>query len=640
MAENDTPIKPRGKISALIGDVDSGKNVSVFGLGKTARWALFTLLGKAVLIETDYVTAREAYEFVRGFTGDVVFLPAESDSVGFALERMGDNDYARSEAIARIAAGAKRVITFTEAAMQLYPKRKDVASRTFTLRAGDPCDPQELAEKLVAAGYRRAEQLDGKAQFAVRGDIVDISPVGADDYCRVVIDFDEIGSLRRIDPEEQVTSGKADEVFVAPFGSCYYTEEEGARAMKRVRKEAEGLSADAAAHFSTLLGELELRTGECRPDVPFLKPYLGCVPFSEFMSGYRAVIGNAKMCYDGAALLRREHEGRLDVLIRSGDALPGSARQITTIEEAFGFDGGITVFHTGMSANRFCRTDAVVELTDSPLPDYSRDYELLAGDVKNWLSGGYEVMLFAGNGDTAAKLYDFLSEKNIPISHGEAGVKIIDGILPSGFILHECRQVFIGTGSLIPKYRATRTRHRRDVMPLPGVGEYVVHDTHGVGKCLAIERLDFSGAAHDYVIIGYAEGDKLYLPVENLDSLSRYSYAGAEPRLSRLGGGQFARLKEKVKKSIKEMSLDLVRLYGKRAAGTGHVYAPEPALMGGGDGRYIVRSRKGQDNGQTALRRRRLRQDGSGSARGVPRHSRGQTGGVFMSDDAACASAL
>ena len=116
-------------------------------------------------------------------------------------------------------------------------------------------------------------------------------------------------------------------------------------------------------------------------------------------------------------------------------------------------------------------------------------------------------------------------------------------------------------------------------MPLPGVGDYVVHSTHGVGKCLAIERLDFSGATHDYVIIGYAEGDKLYLPVENLDSLSRYSYAGAEPRLNRLGGGQFARLKEKVKKSIKEMSMDLVRLYGRRAAGKGHVYAPEPALM-------------------------------------------------------------
>ena len=106
-----------------------------------------------------------------------------------------------------------------------------------------------------------------------------------------------------------------------------------------------------------------------------------------------------------------------------------------------------------------------------------------------------------------------------------------------------------------------------------------MHSTHGVGRCLAIEKLDFSGAMHDYVIIGYAGGDKLYLPVENLGSLSRYSYSGEEPKLSRLGGGQFARVKERVKNSIREMAVNLVELYGKRAAGRGHVYAPEPALM-------------------------------------------------------------
>lgn len=582
MAEVEGTIKPRGKISELLGDVREGRNVSVFGVGKFTRWAIFTLLDKAVLVEPDYVTAREAYEFVRSLTGDAVFLPAESDSVGFALERLGDNDFDRSEAIAEIAAGAKHVITFTEAAMQLYPERDDVAGRAFTLRAGDPCDPEKLTRALVAAGYRRVPQLDGKAQFAVRGDIIDISPVGMDDYCRVVLDFDEIGSLRTIDPEEQVTSGRTDEVFVAPFGSCYYTEEQGRRAMTQVRREAEKLSADAAAHFSSLLGELESRTEALRPDVPFLKPYLGCVPLSRFMKGYTAVIGNARTCYDTASLLRKEHEGRLEVLIRSGDALPGSVRQISGIEDAFAFGGGMTVFHTGLSANRFCRTDVTIELTDAVVPDYSRDYDFLAADVSNWLKAGYEVYLFAGNEDTAGRLYGYLSEKGVPAGRRASSggmVSVVDGILTGSFILHECKQVFVGTGSLVPKYRSRTVSKRRDVMPLPGVGEYVVHDTHGVGKCLAIERLDFSGAAHDYVIIGYAEGDKLYLPVENLDSLSRYSYAGAEPRLSRLGGGQFARLKEKVKRSIKEMSLDLVRLYGKRAAGKGHVYAPEPALM-------------------------------------------------------------
>lgn len=551
-------------------------NVSVFGLGRAARRALFTLLPKAVLVESDYVAAREAYNFVRSLDPDAVFLPAESDSVGFALERMGDGEYDRAEAIAKIALGAPRVVTYVEAALQLYPKRADVAGRAFTLRAGDPCDPETLARDLADAGYRRVTQLDGKAQFAVRGDITDISPVGADEYIRVLIDFDEVGSLRTVDPEEQVTTGKADEVFIAPFGSCYYTKEEGERAMSQVRREAEELGADAAAHFSALLSELTQRVEACRPDVPFLKPYLGCVTFAEFMDGYVPVISDARSCADNADMIVKEHAGRLDVLIRSGDALPGSARQIAAADSAFAFGGGSLTFHTGLSANRFFKADAAVELEDSVVPNYSRDYDLLAGDIKNWLSRGYEIKLFAGNADTSAKLREYLSAKGIRVGDR---VTVTEDVLADSFMLAECAQVFVGTGSLVPKYSARPTKRRRDVMPLPGVGDYVVHSTHGVGKCLAIERLDFSGATHDYVIIGYAEGDKLYLPVENLDSLSRYSYAGAEPRLNRLGGGQFARLKEKVKKSIKEMSMDLVRLYGRRAAGKGHVYAPEPALM-------------------------------------------------------------
>ena len=572
-------IKPQGKITEILRDVRSGRNVSVFGLRKYAEWAVFSLFGKGVLIESDYVTAHEAYEFIRGLDDGAVFLPADADSVGFSIERFGDNDFARSEAIARIADGAKLIVTYVEAAMQLYPKAELVREKTLKLAKGDECDPSALAARLAAAGYRRTAQLDGKGQFAVRGDIIDVSPVGADDYYRILVDFDVIGDIRRLDPEEQITAGRADEIFVAPVGDCYYSAEEGARALGEVKKEFSKLSADAAAHFSALYGELEARVAAGRHDVPFLRPYLpACVPFCAFVGGMPAAIGNAKTCYDSAELITKEHANRLSVLIQSGDALSSSAGQITNINEAFAF-AGLTVFHTGLSSNRFCRTDKVYELTDAVLPDYSHDYDLLVSDVKNWSSRGYEINIFSGNGDTADKLTALFGEHGIYVSYGDGKVNVLDGVLSHSFVLHECKQVFIGTPSVVPRARIRAAKRRKEIMPLPGVGDYVVHSTHGVGKCLAIEKLDFSGSVHDYVIIGYDGGDKLYLPVENLDSLSRFSYSGAEPKLNRLGGGQFARIKERVKNSIREMSVNLVELYGKRAAGKGKVYPPEPAMM-------------------------------------------------------------
>lgn len=574
-------IKPQGKISEILRDVRSAKNVSVFGLRKYSEWAVFSLFGKGVLIESDYVTAREAYDFIRGLDDGVVFLPADSDSVGFSIERFGDNDFARAEAIARIACGARLVVTYVEAAMQLYPKAELVREKTVKLEKGDGCDPLTLASALATAGYRRTAQLDGKGQFAVRGDIIDVSPVGDEDYYRILVDFDVIGDIRRLDPQEQITAGRADEIFIAPVGSCFYTSEEGRLALKAVKSESAKLSADAAAHFSALYGELEARVEAGRHDVPFLRPYLPtCVPFCDFMgSGMPAAIGNAKTCYDSAELIAKEHANRLSVLMLSGDALPSSAGQIKNIAEAFAFGGGMTVFHTGLSSNRFCRTEAVYELTDAVIPDYSRDYDLLATDISNWKSRGYEINIFSGNGDTADKLTAFLGERGIYVSYGDGKVNVLDGVLSHSFVLHECAQVFIGTPSVVPRAAVRAAKRRKEIIPLPGVGDYVVHSTHGVGKCLAIEKLDFSGSVHDYVIIGYDGGDKLYLPVENLDSLSRFSYSGAEPKLNRLGGGQFARVKERVKNSIREMSVNLVELYGKRAAGKGKVYPPEPALM-------------------------------------------------------------
>ena len=572
-------IRPQGKISEILRDVRSGRNVSVFGLRKYAEWAMFSLLEKGVLVESDYVTAKEAYGFVRGLDDRVVFLPADSDSVGFSIERFGDNDFARAEAVARIACGARLIVTYVEAVMQLYPKAELVRENTVTVKKGESCDPTELAARLSAAGYKRTAQLDGKGQFAVRGDIIDVSPVGEDEYYRILVDFDEVGDIRRLDPNEQITAGRADEIFIAPVGSCYYTSEEGRRALETVAKEAAGLSADAAAHFSALYGELETRVAAGRHDVPFLRPYLSsCVPFCEFAGDRPAVISDAKICYDAAQLMLREHANRLSVLIRSGDALPSAEHQIVGISDAFLFKGTL-VFHTGLSSNRFSGTDAVYELTDAAVPDYSRDYELLADDIKNWVGRDYEVNIFSGNGDTADKLTAFLGERGIYVSYGDGKVNVLDGILSHSFLLHECRQVFIGTPSVVPKAAVRAAKRRKEIMPLPGVGDYVVHSTHGVGKCLAIEKSDFSGSMHDYVIIGYDGGDKLYLPVENLDSLSRFSYSGAEPKLNRLGGGQFARIKERVKNSIREMSLNLVELYGKRAAGKGRVYPPEPALM-------------------------------------------------------------
>ncbi|MBR6789108.1 MAG: transcription-repair coupling factor [Clostridia bacterium] len=570
-------LKPDGKIKEILSQCRDMKNISVFGLQKNSRRAVFCMAECGVLIEPDYVSAKEAYALVSAFD-DAVFLPARSDSVGFSLERFGRLDFDRAKALSDVALGAKKIVTYVEAVMQLFPTAENVKAHTLRYNVGDSISPPEMTTALSLSGYKRVDQLSGVGQFAVRGDIIDISPVGYDEYCRIVLDFDEIESIKLLDKEEQITIRKTPSVTIAPFGEAYYTQAEKEQAIAIITKEHKALKAEARAHFSAIMSELELRLLSSRLDLPILLPYINSVSFSEFAS-LPIFLSDAKLCYDTAVLTKKEHENRVTVLVESGDALPSAQKQITSVENAFQGNLGSVTFHTGLSQNRFFPPDKVYELTDVILPDYSHDYELLSADIKNWTARGYEVNVFAGSEGGAEKLTEFFA-KNGNFSKRDSGkLNVIDGIIPVSFILHENKQVVIGTTSVISKSSKRATSKRREAIPLPAVGDYVVHFTHGIGKCLSIEKLDFSGAMHDYVVIGYADGDKLYLPVENLDSLSKYIQSSDEPKLSKLGGGQFARVKERVKASIKEMTVNLVELYAKRVAGRGHVYEQEPALM-------------------------------------------------------------
>lgn len=376
-------LKPKGKISELLGYIKDGLNVSVTGLHKYARWAVFAMSEKGVLIETDYVRAREACDFLSAFT-DAVFLPARSDSIGYSLERFGSNDYDRAQALAEIARGARHVVTFAEAVMQLCPSRADIAERCVSLGVGDPCDPETFASRMRAAGYRRVDHWTARGSSPCAATILDVSPVGSEEFYRIILDFDSVESIKLIDPERQITIKKTDRVFIAPFGEAFYTPSEGEYALARIREERAGAVRGRRRAFRRAVRRAGTARGGRAPDVPFILPYLPrAAKFAEFVSGMPAFIGDVKQCYDHAVLVEKEHANRMEVLLASGDALPSSARQVPHTSDAFAFSS-VVAFHTGISQNRFVSPDKLVELTDALLPDYSHDYDMLAADVANW----------------------------------------------------------------------------------------------------------------------------------------------------------------------------------------------------------------------------------------------------------------
>ena len=191
-----------------------------------------------------------------------------------------------------------------------------------------------------------------------------------------------------------------------------------------------------------------------------------------------------------------------------------------------------------------------------------------------WRNRGYGVTVFCGTAAAKDKLRDLFGELRLG-----GGAELLEDFLPHGATFFDSNRVIIGTldiGKRAAKKIIKRTG--KDAFILPEVGDYVVHRIHGIGLCENICKLDIGGSERDYVVVLYSGGDKLYLPIENIDSLSKL-VASEHPKLSKIGGADFARLKEKVRASVKDMALGLVELYARRAEAKGYAYSADDSLL-------------------------------------------------------------
>ena len=195
-------------------------------------------------------------------------------------------------------------------------------------------------------------------------------------------------------------------------------------------------------------------------------------------------------------------------------------------------------------------------------------------------------MVFCGSKDSEKSLFNYLagSVRGIQILNEKncknlSGIYLSDFNLPMSASFLQDKIVLLGTDDLIKKSSLKINKYiSKKSIYLPKVGDYVVHELHGIGKCVQIERLKILNHEKDYVVVEYRGGDRLYVPSEQLNLLSAYIGSDEEPRLNTIGGVEFARQKEKVKASVKKMTFDLLKLYAEREKRKGYVYEKDNYL--------------------------------------------------------------
>ena len=196
------------------------------------------------------------------------------------------------------------------------------------------------------------------------------------------------------------------------------------------------------------------------------------------------------------------------------------------------------------------------------------------------------MLLFCGEERLAVKMTENLAEEYVSTSAlGDTmpegkGVYVLKERLDKGMVLHGCKTALIGTGDLYVKAPDNRRlrRKRGDMFSAPDVGDYVVHETHGIGKVLGTKKIETTDGTKEYVALAYKDGDTLYVPAESMDVLSKY-VGDATPTLSKIGGAEFERVKARVRASLKNLAFDLKKLYAERAENKGFAFPENQAFM-------------------------------------------------------------
>ena len=526
--------------------------------------------------------------------------------------------YGRMTALYRLARGlAPRAVVASAASMiRLVPPPGELAALSRVIRVGDELDRDEAARSLLAAGFARAPVVEDPGTFAVRGGVIDIySPLDSAPV-RIELFGDEVETMRAFDPGSQRGLRDVSEVHIMPVRPTVATRDADVRA--RILE-----AADAAAHPSSATRRVIERVaeGEEFVGIDTLTPafHARMVPLWEALPGdamwlvlhpdgcTRAVIDELEVAADryqarlGEHLLAFPVEAHYASHEAFAGALARSPRRIEVRDVEMHDPSGRAPPSLRFEVDAHAALRAELERARTKRSD--EPMSPLCGAVSAWREGGYRVAVACESSSRGERIAALLTqcghaphtpERAPPIDALEPGAPptIIRGALSSGFALASERLALLTESDIFGKTRAG-TRNQRaaakrardalygrvsDFSQLQP-GDYLVHQLHGVGQYQGLTKLPLRGTPIDFLHLEYV-GGSLYLPVYRIGEVQRYVGAeGHKPKIDRLGGQTWDKARRKVKREVRALAEELLKLYAQRAALPGFAHQPADAMV-------------------------------------------------------------
>ena len=559
--------------------------VAAFGLQESHKAhiaAVLSLSHTVLLVSATDTGAARLWDSVRGYLPDAsLFLPRETPLVhvmNASSERAGSRASALSSLLFR---ENRLVICSMGALLQRLAPRDVYVSQCVRLKTGDETSPRALVQRLAAAGYERVELVEGRGQVASRGDLVDVYPPDARYPIRVEFWGDTIDQMRDFDPITQRSVEQRTEALLPPAYETPQTEQAIARALRhaadkigfetQVELWRQGLPAAGADAMLPLL-------------YPKLDTLLDYLPESAVL-----VLDEPARLEEAAKTAEMTFAESVTAMLErgEGDAAQGKLQ--------LGAEETLSMLNTPRTAACYALTrphhafppKEIVQFLARPAPQYMGDTEELLRDVRLWKQTGEAAVLFAG--EHAKPLFEQLAAAGAEVAFSETltrppvrGEVLVTGdALLTGFAYPELHLTVLGASELFGKRSAVKkVQKKRNTLSFSelSVGDYVVHEAHGIGRFVGVESLTVDGSTRDYLLLEYRGGDRLYIPTDQMDRVQKYVGGGDEdtvPHLSKLGGSEWQGRVNRAKASAKKLAVDLAELYAARASVRGFAFSKD-----------------------------------------------------------------
>ena len=484
------------------------------------------------------------------------------------------------------------LILSPQALFQKLPNKKDVLGHNIKLVKGKSYSLEDLTKSLVSMGYRSQDLIYEKGDFSRRGDLLDIYPINSEYPVRISFFDDEIECINFFDKNTFKLQKEINEINVLcnSFLFSYNVEE----LEQKIREDLSKLSLapDGMLRASEIVSEqIEALKENVNYSSVFFLPYVDyfASSFFDYIDKNNFVfIDEPKLIQDSLSNVEDENISSFLSLSLKGEFLPkhmGFYLEKKNILKSFQ-DCKLIAYTRLISQNKLFVSDHLVNFICPHVDRYVGKFSDLCEDIKNYLRNGYTIALVAGSDLTKNKLKNFFEDNNLQFNLVNNIEKIVSNAInvlmkgPEHSIHFEMEKfLLIGAHDLNNRNQAHKVKSLSEESTyVPQVGEYVVHEVHGIGKCLGIKNMKITNLYRDYIVIEYAGGDLLYLPSENVDMISRYS-SQEEPKCNKIGGTEFFKIKQKVKSSIKKMAFDLIKVYSERLNSKGFVYSKDSYLQ-------------------------------------------------------------